>query len=53
LRDFVGSDGRPGYFRIALKVYERAGEPCLQCATTIRRTVQGQRATYYCPICQR
>jgi len=53
LRDFVGSDGRPGYFRIALRVYDRAGEPCLQCATAIRRIVQGQRATYYCPQCQR
>jgi len=53
LRDFVGSDGRPGYFRIALRVYERAGEPCVQCASAIRRTVQGQRATYYCPQCQR
>jgi formamidopyrimidine-DNA glycosylase len=53
LRDFVGSDGRPGYFRIALNVYERGGEPCRRCATAIRRIVQGQRATYYCPACQR
>lgn len=53
LRDFVGSDGRPGYFRIALRVYERAGEPCERCGETIRRIVQGQRATYYCPSCQR
>ncbi|MGD2167987.1 MAG: bifunctional DNA-formamidopyrimidine glycosylase/DNA-(apurinic or apyrimidinic site) lyase [Gammaproteobacteria bacterium] len=52
LRDFVGSDGRPGYFRIALQVYERAGEPCVQCGTAIRRIVQGQRATYYCVNCQ-
>lgn len=53
LRDFVGSDGRPGYFRISLAVYERAGQPCPRCATTVRRIVLGQRATYYCPSCQR
>jgi formamidopyrimidine-DNA glycosylase len=53
LRDFVGSDGRPGYFRIALNVYDRAGEPCSHCGTSVRRIVQGQRATYYCPACQR
>jgi len=53
LRDFVGGDGRPGYFRIALKVYERAAEPCERCGAPIRRIVQGQRATYYCVECQR
>lgn len=53
LRDFVGSDGRPGYFRIALKVYERTDDACERCATPIRRRLQGQRATFYCPHCQR
>lgn len=53
LRDFVGSDGRPGYFRQSLSVYERAGLACLRCGDTIRRRVIGQRASYYCPACQR
>ena len=53
LRDFVGGDGKPGYFRQSLAVYERDGEPCRRCATPIRRRVLGQRATYYCPRCQR
>ena len=53
LRDFVGGDGKPGYFRQALAVYERAGEPCRRCGHPIRRRVIGQRATYYCPACQR
>ena len=53
LRDFVGADGKPGYFRRKLYVYERAGEPCRRCATPIRQTVQGQRSTYHCPTCQR
>lgn len=53
LRDFVGSDGREGYFQRRAWVYDRAGEPCRRCGTAIRRFVQGQRATYYCPACQR
>ena len=53
LRDFVGGDGRPGYFKLELRVYDREGAACEQCGTPIRRTVQGQRASYYCPRCQR
>jgi formamidopyrimidine-DNA glycosylase len=53
LRDFVNSEGRPGYFRQSLAVYERAGQPCRRCGDTIRRRVIGQRASYYCVNCQR
>lgn len=53
LRDFVGSDGRPGYFRQSLSVYEREGEECRTCGRAIRRRVIGQRASYFCPTCQR
>jgi formamidopyrimidine-DNA glycosylase len=53
LRDFVQSDGSSGYFQQQYSVYDRAGAPCRVCRTPIRRTVQGQRATYYCPVCQR
>ncbi|GAA4339223.1 bifunctional DNA-formamidopyrimidine glycosylase/DNA-(apurinic or apyrimidinic site) lyase [Pigmentiphaga soli] len=53
LRDFVGAGGESGYFQISARVYERAGRPCLSCGTPIRRIVQGQRATYFCPRCQR
>ena len=53
LRDFVGSDGEPGHFQTRYRVYGREGLPCRRCAGTIRRIVQGQRATYYCPICQK
>ncbi len=52
LRDFVGGDGRPGYFGQQLRVYGRAGLPCERCGTRLRRTVQVGRATYYCPRCQ-
>ncbi|HTX25354.1 MAG TPA: bifunctional DNA-formamidopyrimidine glycosylase/DNA-(apurinic or apyrimidinic site) lyase [Steroidobacteraceae bacterium] len=53
LRDYVGADGNPGYFRQRLYVYERAGEACRRCGTPIRAVTQGQRSTYYCPACQR
>lgn len=53
LRDYVNSDGNAGRFRQKLYVYERAGRPCRRCATPIRRITQGQRASYYCPRCQR
>ena len=53
LKDFVGSDGRPGYFQQQLKVYGREGEACMVCESTLKRVVLGQRATVYCPNCQR
>lgn len=53
LRDFVGSDGAQGYFQRRAWVYDRAGQACRRCGTAIRRFVQGQRATYYCPHCQK
>jgi len=53
LRDFVGSDGVYGCFQQRTRVYDRAGQPCRDCAAPVRRIVQGQRSTYYCPRCQR
>lgn len=53
LRDFMGADGSPGYFQQQYFVYDRAGDPCRVCAHPIRRVVQGQRSTFYCPVCQR
>ncbi len=53
LRDFVGGDGAPGYFKQELDVYDRAGEPCRTCGAGIRVMRQGQRSTYYCARCQR
>jgi formamidopyrimidine-DNA glycosylase len=34
------------------RVYGRAGEPCLRCATPIAHATQAGRSTYYCPRCQ-
>jgi formamidopyrimidine-DNA glycosylase len=53
LRDYVGADGQPGYFRQKLYVYERHSQPCRACRTPIRQLTQGQRSTYYCPSCQK
>jgi formamidopyrimidine-DNA glycosylase len=53
LRDYVGADGNPGYFRQRLYVYERAGKPCRVCRRPIRHFTQGQRSTYWCAHCQR
>jgi len=54
LRDFTRDDGKPGYFRNELRVYDRAGLPCLQCGKgEIRQKVIGQRMSYFCPVCQR
>lgn len=52
LRDFVGGDGQPGYFQQQYFVYGREGESCRICATTIRKSIVGQRATFWCPRCQ-
>jgi formamidopyrimidine-DNA glycosylase len=53
LRDFVGGDGKPGYFAQQLLVYGRGGEPCRTCGTALVETRLGQRSTVYCPHCQR
>src|SRR3990170_5918986 len=53
LRDYVGSDGQAGHFQNDFLVYDRAEQPCFSCSAPVRTFVQGQRATYYCPRCQR
>ena len=53
LRDFSNADGQTGYFQLEANVYDRAGEPCRLCGNLIKRLVQGQRATYYCSVCQK
>ncbi len=52
LRDFHSGQGEPGYFGRELRVYGRAGAPCLNCGTPVRQVTQGQRSTYFCPACQ-
>lgn len=53
LRDFVGGDGKKGYFQQEYFVYGREGLPCRVCGTGVQRVVCGQRSTFFCPRCQR
>lgn len=52
LRDFHDASGHAGGFQDEAQVYGRAQQPCRRCGASIRRIVQGQRATYFCPGCQ-
>jgi formamidopyrimidine-DNA glycosylase len=50
---YFGSDpDAPDYYAERLRVYDRAGKPCLRCGTTIKRIVQAARSTFFCPHCQ-
>jgi formamidopyrimidine-DNA glycosylase len=53
LRDFVDGAGRRGYFSQSLNVYGREDQPCYQCGSLLKGVRIGQRATVYCPKCQR
>ena len=63
--DWEGTGGADGFFYFGrgrpapaadyverLRVYQRAGQPCVRCGTIIRRIIQGGRSTFYCPACQ-
>ncbi len=52
-RNFISSDGKPGYFKQKLKVYGRSGMPCLTCKTILKEIRLGQRSTVFCGKCQR
>lgn len=43
----------PGAYGERLLVYDRADQPCRRCGEPVRRIVQGQRSTFFCPVCQR
>jgi formamidopyrimidine-DNA glycosylase len=53
IRDFAGSNGEMGHFQLDYRVYARAGLPCRRCKTPIRLLRQGQRSSFFCPVCQR
>lgn len=52
LKDFVGGDGKPGYFAQELLVYGRGGQECANCASLLKEIRIGQRNSVYCPKCQ-
>lgn len=53
LRDFVGGDGKPGYFKQELLVYGRGGEACSRCQKALKEVRMNDRTTVYCVACQR
>jgi formamidopyrimidine-DNA glycosylase len=52
-RSYRDSRGQPGRFAARLRVYGREGNPCYTCSTPIKNVVVGQRASFFCPKCQR
>ncbi len=52
-RSYRDSRGQPGRFAARLRVYGREGKPCYTCSTPIKNAIVGQRASFYCPQCQR
>jgi formamidopyrimidine-DNA glycosylase len=53
LKDFSNAQGESGYFQLEAAVYGRQGLPCRVCASPIRSIRQGQRSTFFCPVCQK
>lgn len=53
LRDFADAQGQAGHFQLETMVYARAGQPCRVCASTVCVIRQGQRASFFCPACQK
>ena len=53
IRDYVTPAGDFGSFAVSLQVYGRQGQPCPRCRTALRDTRIGNRATVWCPHCQR
>jgi formamidopyrimidine-DNA glycosylase len=50
---FGRADGAPDFYEERLRVYGRAGKPCLICKTPVKRIVQAARSTFFCPHCQK
>ncbi len=53
IRDYQDADGNVGAFQNHFHVYGRAGEPCLDCGTKLKRVVVSGRGTVFCPRCQK
>jgi formamidopyrimidine-DNA glycosylase len=53
ISDYVDAEGRKGFFQLSHRVYQRTGQPCLNCGTPIRRILVAQRSSHFCPKCQK
>jgi formamidopyrimidine-DNA glycosylase len=52
IRDYTDSRGRTGRNQLTLAVYGREGEPCPRCGSLVRRQIDSNRSTFFCPGCQ-
>ena len=52
VKSYVNGFGEPGNFQTSLRVYGRAGEPCLQCGKAIVKGRVAGRGTHVCLHCQ-
>jgi len=53
VRSYHPTNGVDGKMQLSLKVYSRAGEPCLKCGFPIKKIKLGGRGTSFCPLCQK
>jgi len=53
LRNYSNAVGERGNFQFEAMVYGREGQPCRVCGTAVKAIRQGQRATFFCPNCQK
>lgn len=53
LKDFVGGDGKPGYFQQTLHIYGKSGENCPKCDSVLKSIKLAARNSVYCPNCQK
>ena len=53
ISDYRDADGRPGFFQMRHRAYDREGKPCHRCRVRIRRILVGGRSSHFCPRCQR
>jgi formamidopyrimidine-DNA glycosylase len=51
--DYVDASGNEGGYQRFLKVYGRAGKPCVGCRGEVQRIVVAGRGTNFCPSCQK
>lgn len=51
--DYRDAEDRRGRFQDHLRVYDKAGEPCICCGGKIRKARLGNRSAFYCPSCQK
>jgi formamidopyrimidine-DNA glycosylase len=53
LKDFVGGDGKPGYFQQTLHIYGKTGDDCPKCKSALKSLKLASRNSVYCPKCQK